>query len=228
VSIHRLRVPLILTLAFTTLLAQAGTSLAMSTEWKAAAANTFGSSYWAYFLHNNPTPPTANTTAKFNLAMDPTAPTAATLYDYDTNCGGSGSGRTLARVAPSPTQATTCDYANWRTATLSSALTLTGNVTLDVWLETNTSTASRTGALAIYLRDYNPTSSTYTEITNLVSTSTYAVGLTWYERVITVTASYTLAVGHQLELKLEASTAGQASLLVAYDTTTRSTFLRLR
>ena len=227
-SIRRLRAPLVLTLAFTTLLAQAGTSLAMFTESKAAAANTFNSSNWAFFLHNNPTPPTGTTTAQFNLAMNPTAPTAATLYDYDTNCGGNGAGRTLARVTPSPTQATTCNYANWRTAALSSALTLTGNVTLDVWIETNTSTASRTGALAIYLRDYNPASSTYTEITNLVSTSTYAVGLTWYERVITVTASYTLPVGHQLELKLEASTAGQASLVVAYDTTTRSTFLRVR
>ena len=45
-SLHRLRVPLVLTLALATLLAQTGSSLALFTESKAAGANTFTTGTW--------------------------------------------------------------------------------------------------------------------------------------------------------------------------------------
>jgi len=96
-----------------------------------------------------------------------------------------------------PTQATTCDYANWRTATPFERADSHRERPLDVWLETNTSTRAATGALATICATTTQ-SSTYTEITNLVHSSTYAVAA-WYERVINGTASLYLAVGHQLE-----------------------------
>ena len=45
-SIRRLRVPLVLVLALATLLAQAGSSLALFTDSKAASANTFRMGTW--------------------------------------------------------------------------------------------------------------------------------------------------------------------------------------
>ncbi len=41
--------------------------------------------YIYYYLHNNPTPPVGNTVSQVDLPMDTSAPTATTLYNYDTN-----------------------------------------------------------------------------------------------------------------------------------------------
>jgi hypothetical protein len=57
------------------------------------------------------------------------------------------------------------------------------------------------------------------------------VGRTYYERPISVaiTGTYTLTAGHQLELKLESPQAtSQNNMLVAYDTTTYPSVLRVR
>ena len=162
--------------------------------------------------------------------MNATVPTAATLYQYSTDCV-ARAGRRLTRAAPSPTQATVCDYVNWRTAAQTAAMTLSGTVTLDVWATTDTTNTNRTGVLVAYLRDYNPTGGTYVEIANGTDTYQYAVGrTTFYLRAIaiTVTGTYTLAVGHQLEVKLEASNAGQNAMLAAYDTATYQSYLRIR
>ncbi len=205
-------------------------SLALFTESQAAAANTFAAGTWAFYLHNNPTPPTANTTAQVNLVMNSTVPTAATLYQYSTNCS-AHAGRRLTRAAPSPTQATVCDYENWRTAALTVPVILSGAITVDIWTASDTGTANRTAGIVAYLRDFNPAGAgTYTEIANGLYTTTYVTGRTFYHYPITVTVAtaYTLPVGHQLELKLVASNAYQAAVLVAYDTTTYSSFLRIR
>lgn len=45
---------------------------------------------------------------------------------------------------------------------------------------------------------------------------------------MTVTTPYALAVGHQLEVKLVATNAYQSNMLVAYDTTTYPSLLRVR
>jgi hypothetical protein len=55
-------------------------------------------------------------------------------------------------------------------------------------------------------------------------------GRTFYRHPFTVTvaAACTLPGGHQLELKRVASNAYQAAVLVAYDTATYASFLRVR
>ena len=42
----------------------------------------------AWYLHDSPTPPTADTTAQSNLARDAGVPPASTLRSYDTSCDG--------------------------------------------------------------------------------------------------------------------------------------------
>jgi hypothetical protein len=121
-----------------------------------------------------------------------------------------------------------CNYVNWRTAALVGTLRLSGAITVDIWSATNTATANRTGGIVAYLRDYN--GATYTEIANGIYSQTYVAGRTFYHLPITVTVTtpYTLAAGHQFELKLVATNAYQSNMLVAYDTTTYSSFLRVR
>jgi hypothetical protein len=202
----------------------AGANFGMSV---AAGPNAFTAGIWVYSLHNNPTPPTANTTAQVNLTMNAAPATAATLFRYSTDCA-ARNGRRLTRAAPSPNQATVCNYVNWRTAALATPLLLSGTVTADIWSATDTGTANRTGGIVAYLRDYN--GATYVEIANGIYSRTYAAGRTFYHLPITITlgAPYTLAAGHRLELKLVASNAYQSNMLVAYDTTTYSSVLRIR
>jgi hypothetical protein len=208
-------------------------SLAVFTSSAADGGNVLSSSYWTYYLHNNPTPPTGSTTAQANLPATTTASTQATLYNYDTNCD-TRTGRLVRRLnPPAPGNTTVCYYVNWRLPVqTTTALTLTGSVTVDIWAATQTNRGNRTGSLIAYLRDYNPAGAgSYVEIANATYTVAYQNGRTFYERsfTIAIAGTYTLAVGHQLELKLECPNATSATdMMVAYDTTTRSSYLRLR
>ena len=220
-------------------LAAAGLLAATSVVWSlarftssAADGGNFTSGHWTYYLHNNPTPPTGNTTAQANLTATTTASTQATLYNYDTNCD-TRTGRLLIQVnTPSPGLTTTCRYVNWRLPVQTTALSLTGSVSADVWLATQTNQGNRIGSIIAYLRDYNPAGAgSYVEIANATYTGSYQNGRTFYERPITIAiaGTYTVAVGHRLELKLECPNATSAfDMMVAYDTTTRSSYLRLR
>jgi hypothetical protein len=207
-------------------------SLARFIDSAAVGGNTLTSSYWTYYLHNNPTPPTGNTTAQANLTATTTASTQATLYNYDTNCD-NRTGRLVRRAnPPSPGLTTTCYYVNWRLPAQTSALALTGSVTADIWSATQTNRANRTGSIIAYLRDYNPAGAgSYVEIANATYTGSYQRGRTFYERPITIAISgtYTVAAGHRLELKIECPNATSAvDMMVAYDTTTYSSYLSLR
>jgi hypothetical protein len=210
-----------------------GASLAVFADDAVVDNNTLIAGYWAdYFLHNNPTPPVGNTTAQANLTATLTAPTQGTLYDYDTDCD-NRTGRWLRRQnPPSPGLTTACRYVNWRLPVQATALTLTAGsvVRVDIWSATDANQANRTGSLIAYLRDYDPGTNNYTEITNATYTANYPVGRTFYNTPfnVTISSAYTLAAGHQLELKLECPRAtSQNNMMVAYDTTGYPSLLRL-
>jgi len=231
--IRLVRFGLVPALILAALLSQAGTSLALFTASR-ADAGSFASGVWAYYLHNNPTPPVGNTTAQTNLSMNTTRPTSPVNppYQYSTNCS-TQPGRRLTRAAPSATQATVCDYVNWRASLPAGMTVLSGTITVDIWSATDTTRANRTGSVVLYLRDYNPANGSYAEINNGaygLYNGTYAVGRTFYHTPvsITLTGTYTLAATHQLEVKLEASNTYQSNMLVAYDTTTYVSFVRFR
>jgi hypothetical protein len=228
---RRLRPILPAVVAVAAIAMQVGSTTALFNRTVAVGANGLSAGTWGYYLHNNPTAPTGNTTAQYNLTMTTIKPTATTLYNYDTDSA-NRPGRGITRNNPPSAALTTAyRYVNWRTPALGSALTLTGTVTVDLWSATNTGTANRTGSLIAYLRDYNPTAGTYAEIANGTYTGAYAVGRTYYERPITVTVSpaYSIAAGHILEVKIESPRAtSQNNMLVAYDTTADSSVVRVR
>jgi hypothetical protein len=231
VTWRRLRPILPAVLALAVIMLQVSTSLALFNRPLNVGTNGVTAGTWAYYLHNNPTPPRASTMAQYNLTMTTVVPTATVLYNYDTNSA-NRPGRGINRNnPPSPGLATAFRYVNWRTPALASALSLNGTVTVDIWSATNVGTANRTGSLIAYLRDFNPAAGTYVEIANATYTGVYAAGRTYYERpiAVTVSPSYSIVAGHMLEVKIESPTAtSKNNMLVAYDTTTDSSVVRVR
>ena len=222
---------LLLALSLACLLASGPhTSLARSTSTNVNGGDSFTAGHWIYYLHNNPTPPTGNTTAQVNLTATATASTTATLYNYDTDCANQA-GRGLTLTAPSAGEARPCYYVNWRTAVLAAPLTLRTSVTVDIWSATDTTANKRTGSLIVYVRDFNPAGGTWTEITNWTLPALQYQQRTWIHTPMTIpiTGTPTLNPGHQLEIKIEAPTTDSTeNMLLAYDTTVYPAFVQLR
>jgi hypothetical protein len=195
-------------------------SVARLTASGSVSANALSTKSW-YFLHNSPTPPTGNTTAVNNLSMDTITPTQATLFNYDTGAD-SLAGRRLLKSGTGPGDATLTRYANWRSASFASSRTISGTVVLRIWCGITGFPLAQQGSLVVYLRDFNPTTSTYVEIANatLVDANWQAGSSTWVQKRINVAvASYTLAAGHRLEVKVETTAAASANMVIAYDMT---------
>ena len=203
--------------------------LARLVDTAAVTGNTFATGSWAtattWYLHNNPTPPTGNTVAQFNLALDATAPTAATLYNYDMNCD-SRAGRSINRNTGLVSEATTCRYATWRSAPLAAPRTLNGTATLAVWAR-KTSTLGVNPTLRAFLRAFDPATSMYTELGTANVTVTTESTSPWaaYSPSWSL-ASVAVPVGQQIEVKLVA-VGGTRNVEVAYDTTAYPSSLAL-
>ena len=201
-----------------------GTSAALLTSSKVVAGNAFTAGTWSnpvtWYLHNNPTPPVGNTTAQASLAMDTTVPVAATLYNYDTNVD-SAVGRRLTLSGSGPGESAVGYYAAWRTGVLASARPIVGTVVVRLWSATQSFTRNRAGSIVAYVRDYNPTTATYVEIANATLTNANWQGgqTSWVPVAISIAvASYTVPVGHRIEIKVEATSAAALNMWIAYDT----------
>ncbi len=169
------------------------------------------------YVHNNPTPPTGDTTRQADLSMDTTAPTAEVLYNYDTDkdlepgrnihYGGSGTG-----------EGNLDKYQNWQ-FTIPEDLHISGDVSTILWSATKTFDTTKRGIVTAYLRDFDGAG--YTEIANgTLDMDLWQQGsTTWVEREIIITGvDYTVLAGHILELKIIVN-SGSHDMWFAYDTT---------
>ncbi len=209
----------------------AGTTvvLARLTDAAAVTSNTLATGTWVtattWYLHNNPTPPTGNTTPQFNLALNATVPTATTLFNYDTGCE-SRAGRSFNRNTGLVTEAGSCRYATWRSTALAAARTLNGTATVTVYAR-KASSGGTAPTLRAFLRVFDPGTSGYTElgtanatITTEPSVAFAAYALSW------ILASVSVPAGRQVEVKIVA-TGGTRDPEIAYDTTTYPSSLLL-
>ncbi|MFC1969494.1 hypothetical protein ACFLVF_03300, partial [Chloroflexota bacterium] len=87
----------------------------ISTPGGISAWNHFRS--YPLYLHNDPTPPTANTTAQDTLPMSTTAPTATTLYNYDEDYS-SDLGRRIEQGRGNVDESNLARYQTWRAGPL--------------------------------------------------------------------------------------------------------------
>jgi hypothetical protein len=200
-------------------------TLALMTGSATVSGNTVKTGTWVtpstWYLHNNPTPPVADTPAQFNLPLTATVPTATTLRNYDTNCD-TNNGRSIRRGAGAVTEATTCLYATWRSAALPATRMLTGTATLTIWARKSGTGTNPT--LRAYLRVFDPGTSSYVELGSRdapVTTGAWAsYSLTW------APASVLVPAGRQIEIRIVA-TGGTTDPEISYDRTANPTSLAL-
>ncbi|MBA4180331.1 MAG: hypothetical protein C0506_07065 [Anaerolinea sp.] len=172
-----------------------------------------------WYLHNNPSPPTGNTSSQATLTMDQTAPSAGTLYNYDTDRD-SYAGLLIERSNNGLSELDSRKFQVWRTAVLSCDVVLSGTATFPLWAGTREFRTGKAGSITAYLRDYD--GSTYTEIASGTVTAADWQGAssTFVQRTIAITGiNYTVAAGHQIEVRLLVNSSNSdEDMMLAYDT----------
>ena len=178
-----------------------------------------------WYLHNNPSPPVGDTASQANLSLDLTAPTATTLYNYDTDRD-SSEGRFIDKGGSGATETDLGKHQAWRTAALTNGGCLVGSVTFTFWAAIKDYADGKEGEVVVYLRDYN--GSSYTEIGNGTEfRADWQSGSgSFVQATITITGlNYTIAAGNMLEVKVIVGGSSGDSMWFAYDTTSYTTNL---
>lgn len=212
--------------------AGAGRALALFGDSEQVAATTAASSTFTattYYLHNNPTPPTGNTNAQANLAMNTTAPTASTLHNYDANQD-SAAGRLIARGGSGAAETTLARYQNWRGPTAGLfGQAINGTVTVEFWSGMPGFVQGTAGEVRVFLRDNDSVTGLTLEIANTtISSADWQAGNGgWVKRSASFNVNTLLLVGHRLEVKLLVGSGAASDMLFAYDTTLYRSRVRL-
>lgn len=180
-----------------------------------------------FYLHNDPSPPAADTVSQLDLTMDATAPTATTLYNYDTD-NDAHPGRELRKSKKGGELDTTDDreFQDWLTPEFTSTTTIDGRVSLFI---SGAAANFNDGALIVlsaWLLDHDPVAVTDTLIVSrafsgFTSTTGWSeVGIHFRETV------YAVGAGHQLRLKVQVDGVSlTVAGMVAYDTVEHTTLL---
>ena len=171
-----------------------------------------------WYIQNNPTPPPGDTASQAVLPLDPTSPSASTLYNYDTNRD-VFEGRFITKGGVGPGEADPIKTQVWRTAALTDDVSLVGTVTITLWAATKNYDDAKAGEVAAYLRDYN--GSTYTEIGNgTVFKANWQGGSgTFVQETITIPSlNYTIPAGNMLVVEMIVTGNSDESMWFAYDT----------
>jgi hypothetical protein len=183
--------------------------------------------YLLYYLHNNPTPPTANTVSQTNLPLDTTKPTATTLYNYDTNRD-SIAGLKLNRSAAGghPAETDTTKFQDWlMTSTLPSSIVIDGQTSLFLGAAAWDFQIGKTMTVLAWLYDFDPATSSYTAIgrkgsVGFTSESGWTLISAHFSKVV-----QTVPAGHKLALKVQFDGNSETEGMIAYDTISYLAFL---
>jgi hypothetical protein len=166
------------------------------------------------YLHNDPTPPTGSTQMQHPLPMDADAPTAATLFNYDSDRD-SSPGRLILKGGT----ATSTDpkrFQNWRTQTFGRDVAIDGDVTFEFWSAMKDFKTKKRGHVVAYLMD----GSTVIATASLNPTTAWQGGSpTWVEKSITFAdVDRTIAAGSFLQLRVVVGPGTGDQMWFAYDT----------
>ena len=180
-----------------------------------------------FYLHNDPSPPVADTASQADLAMDATAPTGTTLYNYDTDNDGHP-GREIRKSQKGGELDTTNDweFQDWLSAPFPSTTTVDGRASLFISGAGGNFTDDALIVVSAWLLDYDPVTLTDTIIVSrafsgFTSTTGWSeVGIHFRETV------YEMGEGHQLRLKVQIDGVSlTVTGMVAYDTVEHTTLL---
>lgn len=179
------------------------------------------------YFHNFPSPPTGDTDSQATLPMSFTTPTASTLFDYDKERDGLP-GLQINKGTLGLAEVDPAKYQVWRTNALKTAWLIKGDVLIDIWMSLKDFALDKRGVTTLYLRDYDPSASTYTEIGpgSLFDVDWQGGSGTWVKKTILVPdLNYTVPASHMLEVRLTVENQSDEAMLVAYDTTAQPTVM---
>ena len=154
--------------------------------------------------------------------MDSTLPTAAVLYNYDTDRDASP-GLLIARGGSGPDENDPTEYQAWRIPVVGASLVVQDSVTVSLWTATKDFDDTKRGAISVYLRAFD--GSDYVELGGVTYTdATWQGGSpSWVLKTLQVSiSSHTLAPGHSLELKVIVENSSDGDMWFAYDTASYS------
>ncbi|CAN5629046.1 hypothetical protein BH20ACT21_BH20ACT21_11720 [soil metagenome] len=187
----------------------------------------------ALYLHQNPSPPVADTTAQTQIPMNttPPAPTATTLYRYSTDIAAAGTypGRYLERQATTPAadENTASRMVNW-VYQVPISTTFEGAGSIRLWVAARDQRCDRSISLRFYIRHRsNPNNNNGVAIPTLPSTLDATVpapggvapcAFTQVDVPFTVPAT-TIPTNGLIELKVVVNSTSADHALIAYDTT---------
>jgi hypothetical protein len=147
--------------------------------------------------------------------MDSTLPTAAVLYNYDLDRD-AFPGLLIAKGGSGPDENDPTKYQAWRTPPFDASVVIQGDVDVHLWSAMKGFDATKGGAIAVYLRDFD--GSNYVELGDATFTDAPWQGGTWVLKSLKVSiSSHTLAPGHSLELKLIVENSSDDDMWFAYD-----------
>lgn len=167
------------------------------------------------FLHNNPSPPTGDTTVIRDLGMDTTAPTSSTLFNFSTDEDGDP-GRYI-KEGGTVTTTTKNKMANW-VFELTETATYNGTARATFWVAMSDFNNSESAEIRVLVRHKD--SSNNGNGTTLGDTTFTHVGTGgWEPVVLDFPVNTTIAAGEWLELKVIVNNAGTGAIYVAYEAT---------
>ncbi len=146
-----------------------------------------------YYLRNNPTPPVGDTNAQSPLMLSGTAPTATTLYNYDQDYN-ANPGRTLQPTNLGKLETDLRKNQVWRTGALGTALSLQGDIVVDLWTAAPDFQQNYKGVMTVYLQDFDGATSTEIAHASFSSDDWQAGSSTWVRRsVVYPDVNYTVS-----------------------------------
>ena len=166
------------------------------------------------YLHNNPTPPTGTTRMQHPLPMNADAPTATTLFNYDTDRD-SLAGR-LIQKGGSATTTDRTKFQNWRTPTFDDDFLIDGDVSFQFWSAMKDFKTDKRGHVVAYLM----AGATVCDTAALNPTTNWQGGSTsWVENTITFDdVDCTIAEDSFLQLRVVVHSSSADDMWFAYDT----------
>ena len=188
---------------------------AIDQQGPSASAHTTNGTTVTYYLHNNPTPAVANTSAQPLLSATTNAPTGSRLYNYDLNRD-SYTGLFLAKGGKGSTESDPTKIQRWRTPVLTANLSLNGEASLTLYAAMKEFQNKR-GVLQAYLLERHGASTT-------VIGSSQITKVTWGAGWQPVTISWgilnrLIPPGRQLEIAVIVGATADDDMWLAYGTT---------
>jgi len=150
------------------------------------------------------------------LPMDSDLPTAAVLYNYDTDRDASP-GLVIMRGGSGPDESNPMKYQAWLTPAFPEGAVIQGDATVRLWSALKDFNTGLSGVVTVYLRDCDGLSCVELG-SDTVATNPQA-GSTWKLESVTVPiGTYTIAPGHSLELVVVVDASSDDDMWFAYDT----------